>query len=329
MTAVLVTGATGFIGRNLVAHLAAGRQRVRALVLPEERVELAGAEVARGDVTRPESLDAALRGVAVVYHLAAVVGDWGPERRFQQVNVEGTRNLLVAAARAGVDRVVVVSSVVVYGSQLMTEVCDEERPREHGCGPYSRSKTAQEQVALDFHRFGRVPVTVVRPGNVVGPGSLNWVDTPAALLKAGRGLLIDGGDGDAAFTWVDNLVDLIALAGRAPGAAGRIYNANDGCGVTWRRYFGDLARLVGAPPPRLSLPARAALGVAAAMETVWRAARRPRRPLLTREAVTLLASRHPVPIVRAACELHFAPRVEYAEALERLARYVRDQGVEA
>jgi hypothetical protein len=65
------------------------------------------------------------------------------------------------------------------------------------------------------------------------------------------------------------------------------------------------------------------------METAWRAARRRRRPLLTREAVTLLASRHPVPIVRAACELHFAPRVEYAEALERLARYVRDQGVAA
>jgi 2-alkyl-3-oxoalkanoate reductase len=234
VTVVLVTGASGFIGRNLVAQLAASRQRVRALVLPDERVELAAAEIARGDVTRPDSLDAALRGVSVVYHLAAVVGDWGPERLFQRVNVEGTRNLLVAAARAGVDRVVVVSSVVVYGSQLMTDVCDEERPREHGCGPYSRSKTAQEQVALDFHRFGRVPVTVVRPGNVVGPGSVNWVDTPAAHLKAGRGLLIDGGDGDAAFTWVDNLVDLIVLAGRTPGAAGRVYNANDGCGVTRR-----------------------------------------------------------------------------------------------
>lgn len=326
---VLVTGATGFIGRHLVEHLAAGRQRVRALLLPHERVELAGAELVRGDVTRPESLEAALRGVRLVYHLAAVVGDWGPERLFQQVNVEGTRNLLVAAARAGVDRVVVVSSIVVYGSQLMTEVCDEDRPRERGCGPYSRSKTAQEQIALDFHRFGRVPVTVVRPGNVVGPGSANWVDTPAALLRAGRGLLIDGGDGDATFTWVDNLVELLALAGRSPAAAGRVYNGNDGCGVTWRRYFTDLARLAGASPPRLSLPSGAAMGVAAAMEAAWRAARRPRRPLLTREAVTLLASRHPVPIMRAACELHFAPRVEYGEALERLSRYLRSQGVAA
>lgn len=326
MSLALVSGASGFIGRSLVGQLVAGRDRVRALVLPDERVELPGAEIARGDVTAADSLEAAMRGVRVVYHLAAVVGDWGPERLFQRVNVEGTRNLLVAAARAGVDRVVVLSSVVVYGSQLMSEVCDEERPREHGCGPYSRSKTAQEQIALDFHRFGRVPVTVVRPGNVVGPGSINWVDTPAALLRAGHGLLIDGGDGDATFTWVDNLVDLVMLAGRAPAAAGRVYNANDGCGVTWRRYFTDLARLAGAAPPRLSVPARAALLAAAAMETAWRAARRPRRPLLTREAVTLLASRHPVPISRAACELKFAPRVEYGEALERLSRYLRARG---
>jgi nucleoside-diphosphate-sugar epimerase len=325
LSAALVTGASGFIGRHLVAELG-GRERVRALVLPDEQVDLAGAEIARGDVTRPDSLETALRGVRTVYHLAAVVGDWGPDALFQRINVEGTRNLLTAAARAGVERVVVVSSLVVYGSQLLTEVCDEERPREQGCGPYSRSKAAQEQIALDFDRFRRVPVTVVRPGNVVGPGSRNWVDMPAALLRAGRGLLVDGGDGDAAFTWVDNLVDLIVLAGRAPAAAGRIYNANDGCGVTWRRYFSDLARLAGARPPRMSVPARAALGAAAAMEAAWRAARKQRRPLLTREAVTLLASRHPVPIVRAACELRFAPRVEYGEALERLARYLRDQG---
>jgi nucleoside-diphosphate-sugar epimerase len=328
VSAALVTGASGFIGRHLVAQLG-GRERVRALVLPDEQVELGGAEIARGDVTRPDSLDDAMRGVRTVYHLAAVVGDWGPDALFQRINVDGTRNVLTAAARAGVERVVVVSSLVVYGSQLMSEVCDEERPREQGCGPYSRSKVAQEQIALDFDRFRRVPVTVVRPGNVVGPGSKNWVDMPAALLRAGRGLLVAGGDGDAAFTWVDNLVDLIILAGRAPMAAGRIYNANDGCGVTWRRYFTDLAEAAGGRPPRMSVPARVALGAAAAMEVAWRAARRDRRPLLTREAVTLLASRHPVPIVRAACELHFEPRVEYGEALERLARYLRDQGVRA
>jgi nucleoside-diphosphate-sugar epimerase len=258
--------------------------------------------------------------------LAALVGDWGAERRFRAVNVEGTRNVLAAAAAAGVERVVVVSSVVVYGWQLHTAECDEELPREHGCGPYSRTKRAQEEVALDFHGFGRVPVTIVRPGNVYGPGSLHWVDTAAALLRARRGLLIDGGKGDATLCWVDNLVELLLAAARAPAAAGRTYNANDGSGVTWRDYLGDLARLVGARPPRIWLPAGAALAAAAALETAWRAARRSERPLLTREAVTLLASRRPVPIARAAAELGFAPPVAYGETIDRLGRYFAQRG---
>ncbi len=316
---VLVTGASGFIGRSLVARLRRERSPVRALVLPGENAAI-DAEIARGDVTQPASLAPAMRGMRLVYHLAAVVGDWGPERMFRSVNVDGTRNVLAAAAAAGVERVVVASSVVVYGSQLGRDICDEDRPREHGCGPYSRSKRAQEELALDFHRFGRVPVTVVRPGNVYGPGSVNWVDAPVALLRAGRLPLIDGGEGDASLTWVDNLVELLVLAGRVPAAAGRVYNANDGSGVTWARYFTELARLVGARAPRLSVPAAAAMAAARAMEVAWRAARRPTRPLFTREAVTLLASRHPVPVSRAVLELGFAPPVDFGDTMDRLGR---------
>jgi len=318
---ILVTGASGFIGRSLVARLRGRRNAVRALVLPEERVAL-DAEIARGDVTLPETLVPAMRGMRLVYHLAAIVGDWGPEALYRAVNVDGTRNLLIAAAAAGVERVVVVSSLVVYGSQLGAEICDEDMPREHGCGPYSRSKRAQEELALDFHRFGRVPVTVVRPGNVYGPGSVNWVDTPVALLRAGRLPLIGGGAGDASLAWVDNLVELLVLAGREPAAAGRVYNANDGSGVTWAGYFTELARVAGARPPRRSLPAPAAMAAAVALEAAWRVARRRRRPLFTREAVTLLASRHAVPVSRAAIELGFTPAVEFGETMDRLARHL-------
>jgi nucleoside-diphosphate-sugar epimerase len=316
---VLVTGASGFIGRSLVARLRRDREAVRALVLPEERVAL-DAEVVRGDVTRLESLGSAMRGARLVYHLAAVVGDWGPEAVFQSVNVDGTRNVLAAAAEAGVERVVLASSLVVYGSQLGRAICDEDLPREHGCGPYSRSKRGQEELALDFHRFGRVPVTIVRPGNVVGPGSVNWVEKPAALLRAGKLPLIDGGDGDAAVTWIDNLVELFVLAGRSPVAAGRVYNANDGSGVSWARYFTELARAAGARPPRRSIPSAVAMAAAVAMEAAWRLARRAERPLLTREAVTLLASRHAVPVSRAAVELGYRASVEFAEAMDRLTR---------
>ena len=314
----LVTGAGGFIGRRLVARLLGEGGRVRALALPGEQVA-EGVEVVRGDLTRPASLAAAVRGAGRVYHLAAVVGDWGPAQLFQAVNVDGTRHLLDAAAEAGVGRVVVVSSIAVYGWNLHRRVCREDGPRGRGLGVYGRSKLGQEDVAMAAHRAGRVPVTVVRPGNVYGPGSRHWVDLPLELLRARRMMLIDGGAGDAVLCWVDNLVELLLGAARAPGAAGRVYNANDESGVSWAEYLGDLARVAGLPPPRASLPAGLAMAAAGAMEVAWRALGRTHRPLVTREAVALLASRAPVPTARARGELGFAPRVGYRESLAQLA----------
>jgi 2-alkyl-3-oxoalkanoate reductase len=317
--AVLVTGATGYIGQRLVSRLLEAGGGLRALILPgEDASRIEGAKLFRGDVTDPEAVLAACRGVRRIYHLAARVGDWGPESDFWAVNVEGTRHVLQAAERAGCERVVMVSSIVVYGSQLRTAACHEDLARERGVGPYSRTKSASEALALEFHAAGRVPITVVRPGNVFGPGAPLWVDSLLRVLRAGRGMVIGGGDGDAALAYVDHVVEVIARAGEAPAAAGRIYNATDGGGVSWRRYLRDLAGLAGARPPRASLPYGAAYGLAAAMERGYRLLRRPERPLLTRDAAMLLGSRAPVPIARATAELGYEPHITYGDAMERI-----------
>jgi nucleoside-diphosphate-sugar epimerase len=320
----LVTGATGFIGRRVVARLAAAGQRVRALVLPhDDTTALAGStlEVARGDVTDRAAVAAAAVGARRVYHLAAVVGDWGPDALFERINVGGTRAVLDAAAAAGAERVVMVSSIVVYGSRLHTGPCDEDAPRELGLGPYGRTKRASEELALDYHGFGRVPVTVVRPGNVFGAGSGLWVDELARILRRGLGMWVDDGDGDATLAHVDNVVDVIVRAGEHPAAAGRIYNANDGSGVSWKLYLRDIAAAAGAPPPTRGLPRPVAAATAAAMERAWRLAGRRDRPLLTREAVQLFASRPPVPIARAAAELGYAPG-SYGAAIDEVRAYL-------
>ena len=327
----LVTGATGFIGRRLTARLLAEGRDVRALVLPAEAAQVAAnvaaygldrAEIIHGDITDRDSLEGAFAGVSRVYHLAAVVGDWGDDAVFQRVNVEGTRNVLEAAAQAACERVVVVSSIAVYGGQLATAACHETMPREYGVGAYSRSKRAAEQLALDHHHLGYVPVTVVRPGNVYGPGAALWVDEVVRLIRAGRAMLIDRGHGDATLAYVDNVVDVLVRAGVAAHAAGRIYNVNDGSGVSWRRYFADLAAITGAPAPERSIPAPAARLVAAAMERAWRGLGKAARPLVTHEAVNLLASKRPVPIGRAKDELGYDP-LPYSDALEHVAQHIR------
>jgi 2-alkyl-3-oxoalkanoate reductase len=323
----LVTGATGFIGRRVVAALAAAGQRVRALVLPHDDpapVAGPGVTIVRGDVTDRDAVLAAARGARRVYHLAAVVGDWGSDALFERINVGGTRAALDAAAAAGAERVVMVSSIVVYGSRLHTGPCDEDAPRELGLGPYGRTKRASEELALDYHGFGRVPVTVVRPGNVFGPGSGLWVDELARILRRGLGMWVDDGEGDATLAQVDNVVDVVVRAGAHPAAAGRIYNAADGGGVSWKQYLRDVAAAAGAPAPTLGLPRPVAAATATAMERAWRLAGRRDRPLLTREAVQLFASRPPVPIARAAAELGFVPR-PYGPALDQVRAYLQSR----
>jgi nucleoside-diphosphate-sugar epimerase len=320
----LVTGATGFIGRHVVAALAAAGQRVRALVLPHDdtsAIATTAVAIARGDVTDRDAVRAAAQGARRIYHLAAVVGDWGPDALFERINVGGTRAVLDAATEAGAQRVVMVSSIVVYGSRLHRGPCDEDAPRELGLGPYGRTKRASEELALDYHGFGRVPVTVVRPGNVFGAGSGLWVDELARILRRGLGMWIDDGEGDATLAHVDNVVDVIVRAGEHPGAAGRIYNAIDGGGVSWKQYLRDVAAAAGAPAPTRSLPRPLAAATAAAMERAWRLAGRRDRPLLTREAVQLFASRPPVPIARAATELGYTPR-PYGAAMDQVRAYL-------
>ncbi len=317
----LVTGATGFIGQRLVERLLADGRRVKALVLPSERIHglwpPGAVEEERGDVSDPAACDRAARGVETVFHLAAVVGDWGEEALFRRVTVEGTGNVLGAAARAGA-RAVVASSVVVYGDAVGRDVCPEEHSFGRPLGPYSRSKQAQELLAFRIAAATGLPVTALRLGNVYGPGSRPWVDEVVAQLRAGTPALVDGGDRDAGLCHVESAAEAFMLAARTPAAAGRAYNVNDASGVTWRRYFGDLARLADARSPR-SIPLAAARLGAGLSEAAWRALRRPGRPPITHEALNLIGSSHRVPIDRARRELGFAPAVRYENALDGIA----------
>ena len=114
----LVTGATGLLGSHIVEKLRKEGQDVRALVRPQSDtsfIDSLGVEKAIGDITDPDSLKRAMVGVKTVYHAAAKVGDWGPWREFVAISIDGTRNVIEAAARAGVERFLHVSSISAYG----------------------------------------------------------------------------------------------------------------------------------------------------------------------------------------------------------------------
>ncbi len=320
---VLVTGASGFIGKRVAAKLLDAGVKVRALVLPQENLpEEWGdtVEIVRGDISEPTSVRTAVAGAGTVIHLAAVVSDWGDESLYWKYTVDGSRLVFEEAVKNN-SRVVLTASVIVYGDNVRQGSCPEETGYGQAFGPYSRTKQAQEKLAWEYHRDKGLRLTVVRPGNVYGPGSGPWLHDIVDVLKTGAPGLISGGRGNAGLAYVDNVADVLILAGLDESSVGRVYNASDGLAVTWNQYFSDLAQMIGAKAPG-SIPRFPAVISATVFEALWKLFRIKKRPPLTREALNLVGSDNRFPNRRIVVELGYTPQVSYAEGMARTREYI-------
>ena len=201
---VVVTGATGHVGANLVRSLIAKGRPVRSLVhVNQQAIAGLDTEIVPGDIRDPESLYRAFRGAEVVYHLAANISllkdDWP---LLESVNVIGTRNVVEACLRAGVRRLVHCSSVHALVQEPMCTPVDESRPLvESGrCPPYDRSKAAAEREVQRGIGLG-LDAIIVNPTAIIGPHDYQLSYFGEALLAMARGkllALVAGG-----YDWVD------------------------------------------------------------------------------------------------------------------------------
>ena len=279
----LVTGSSGFIGGRLAAALARAGHDVVCLVRRTSRTAgLAGLPVrlAVGDLDDPASLEAALAGRDTVFHVAGVVQATG-EGAFEAANALGTRRLVEACLRAapGLARFVLVSSIAAGGPSGPDRPgveTDEPRP----VSAYGRSKLAAERAVLEAS--DRLPVVIIRPPNVIGPGSKE-LESVLGLLR--RGIVPAVGDRKprTSLVDVDDLVDALVLAAADPRAVGRTYYVTDGRAYAWPEIVAAAADELGLGRFRLRIPYGAQLAAAALAESAARLTRRP--PALTREIV--------------------------------------------
>jgi nucleoside-diphosphate-sugar epimerase len=241
---VLVTGASGFVGRRVVERLASEGAHVRVLVReiaragPLSRFPI---EVAVGDLLRPEEVAAAVAGCERVIHCAK--GSSGTSRERREVDVSGTRNVLEAATRVGARRVVHTSTVVVYedpGSGVLDEHASRTRSRD----PYRAGKRDGEAVALTYARRG-APVTVIQPTVVYGPHAGVYGREILDELVAARLPLVDGGAGTCNAVFVDDVVTAILLAAVHPDAPGEAFLVTGPEPTTWREFYGAFERMLG------------------------------------------------------------------------------------
>jgi nucleoside-diphosphate-sugar epimerase len=323
---VAVTGAGGFIGNAICRELVERGAEVAGLEIDEERkdrVLATGAAFATADVAaNPDAEDGmatvihGLGGTDYVVHTAAHVREWGAMEDFVRVNVQGTRNVLDAAKSAGVERVVHISSVVVYGYDDPGEPDEDVFHRTYGI-PYIDTKSASDALAC---RRGAV---VIRPGDVYGPHSVPWVLRPLELAKAGQLVVPGNGDGVMLPVYIDDLVQAVAL-GISEGTPGRPYAAWDGEPVTFEDYFNRLADLVGASHAR-RLPRPLLVVSAAAMEAA--ASFRGAPPAFTRNAITFVDRRGTVSTRRIRDELGWEPRIGLDEGVRRIGEWARAEGI--
>jgi dihydroflavonol-4-reductase len=275
---VFVTGGTGFIGSHVVEKLAAGGHEMRCLArraADTTRLERAGASVTRGDVADRRALLEGMTGCEQVIHLAAAYAFWLPDRRvYRSVNVDGTRNVMECALEAGATKVVHVSSVVVYGKPAARPFREGTPPGPVRFSEYARTKHEGDLIAWDMSRDRGLPIVVVYPGGVLGPGDPKATGEYILNLIRRRlpATVFDG----SVFPWVHvaDVAEAIVLAAEKAGNVGERYIV-----AKHNLTFGQINRLVAevarVPLPRFRLPDSVAMLNAAFLTGIANVIRRP------------------------------------------------------
>jgi dihydroflavonol-4-reductase len=314
---VLVTGATGFTGGHLARRLRRLGHDVRALVRPGARgaeLEAAGITVVEGDVRRRADVMRAARGVRGIYHLAAafrVAGE--PDDLYRDVNLRGTENVVEAARKNGVERLIHCSTIGVHGD--VKEIPSTESSPFNPGDIYQRTKLEGELVTRAAIDRG-LPAVIVRPASIYGPGDLRFLKLFRAI-QARRFLMFGSGKTLWHPVYIDDLVDGFLLCGEREEALGRTYILAGERHVTLSEWVAAIARAVGVPPPRGRLPYWPLAASATVCETVCRPLRID--PPLYRRRAAFFANDRAFRIDKAKRELDYRPEVAIEDGVQRTA----------
>lgn len=321
----LVTGATGFTGGHLARHLAASGSQVRALVRTIERagdLRAAGIELFEGDLRDRAALARATAGIDVVYNIAAVYRQAGlPRDTYRAVNALAVRDVLEAAAAAGATRVVHCSTVGVHGD-VEHPPANEDAPLKPG-DIYQETKLDGERLARETSARVGLPVTIVRPTGIYGPGDRR-------LLRLFRGVarrrlpILGSGRIYYHLTYIDDLVEGFRLCGEHPAAANRTYILAGSEVTTLNALVALVADIAHVEPPRMHWPVWPFWVAGALCEAVC--VPLGLEPPIYRRRVDFYTKSRAFDITRARQEIGYNPRVALRDGITRTMEWYRAHG---
>jgi nucleoside-diphosphate-sugar epimerase len=322
---VALTGGTGYTGGRLAARLAARGDSVTALARPGSKADAltaTGARVVAGDLSDAAALRGLVEGAEAVLHVAAVYRTAGhPDAYYRDVNVGGTERLLEAAAQAGVARFVHTSTVGVHG-HVERPPADETTPLAPG-DVYQATKAEAEALALDFGRRRGLPVVVVRPGAIYGPGETRLLKLFRAIAR-GRYALVGSGRAYYHPVFIDDLIDGFLLALERPEAVGEAFIVAGPSYVSQRDLAAAIARHTGGRVLPLRIPAAPLQWAGALCEAVC--VPFGIEPPLHRRRVEFWTKSRAFSIAKARRLLGYAPQVDLEDGIARTAAWYREAG---
>jgi len=315
----LITGATGFIGKHLATALTKRERKLKCLVRKTSRIkflEQLGAELVYGDLNDINSLKTALHDVDTIYHAAGEVFA-AQEENYYRVNVSGLKNLLEACSNASVKKLIHFSSSSATGPNPQRDVPVTEDSPCRPITPYGMSKLEGEKVICQLSKQYHIPIIIIRPPLVYGPGVSQSSRVLMFLNLINKGLFRTIGDGNnlVSLCYIDNLIHGLLLAEAEKKAEGQIYFLSDSRPYTVNEIATTIAQEQGNPIPAAHIPLWAATPLSMGLGILSKlfGFNSP----LTRNTVKELKNNWFVDISKAQKELGYQPRVEFKDGVRK------------
>ena len=322
MKKVLVTGATGFLGKYVVEELVEHGYQVRAFgrnrAIGQSLVN-AFVTFIQGDLTNQEDLTKACQEMDMVVHAGALSTVWGPWEDFYQTNVLGTKYVLEACREAKIERLVYVSSPSIYAAPRdQLDIKESDAPQENRLNNYIRSKLASEKLFKDYPDVSSV---ILRPRGLFGFGDTSILPRVLNLSQKIGIPLIGDGRQLMDMTCVENVALAIRLALETPQAAGEVYNITNGEPRAFRNLIEETLRGLGYPVRYRKIPAPLVSAISSSLEFIYKSLKLKGEPALTRYTYYLLRYSQTLDISKAERDLGYRPKITISEGIEQ---YVQD-----
>ncbi len=327
MTA-LVTGGGGFLGGAIARLLRQRGRTVRSFTRTAYPwLDELGVEQTLGDLSDPPSVERAVVGVDVVFHVAARAGVWGRYADYFATNVTGTENILAACRKHGVQKLVYTSTPSVVHTGVDLEGVDESIPYpKHFDAAYPETKALAEKAVLAANGPDLATVAL-RPHLIWGPGDPHLIPRLLARAREGKLRRIGSRAVKVDVTYIDNAADahLLAAEKLAPGSpvSGKTYFISNGEPVELWGFIDRILAEAGLPPITRTVSAWKARLAGRVLEWVYRGLRLPGEPSMTRFVANQMSTSHWYNISAARRDLGYEPRVSIDEGMRRLGEKLR------